>query len=61
MLPIVLQLAGRGRLDRAIHRLEQKEHLRRKKKPQKRNPKKGECRQRSHYQKKSNKSFNILQ
>ena len=31
MLPILLQLAGRGRLDRAIRRLEQKEHLRQKK------------------------------
>ena len=55
MLPIVLQLAGRGRLDRAIRRLEQKEHLRQKKNHKKENKKKGECRQRSDYQKKGNK------
>ena len=42
MLPILLQLAGKGRLDRAIHRLlEQKEHLRRKKTTKKK-PKKRE-------------------
>ena len=39
MLPIVLQLAGRGRLDRAIRRLEQKEHLRQKKNHKKENKK----------------------
>jgi len=62
MLPILLQLAGKGRLDRAIHRLlEQKEHLRRKKKHKKETQKKGECRQRSHYQKKSNETINIQQ